>query len=192
MGASAAPRRAPRRLRQRAALPPVQPQRRAVRDADGWIKEFRSSNLEDRGFLAFGGPPRRHGRTRRGTRARLGPGRGPGTDSEPISNSQCLEPPCSVQRARAARRRGALPSTGACRALCWGGAPLTPDLPYLGRFRAQGGNLRPAFEAPLGVDCRPLKLLRRRFPTRSLSRKTNQGTADQEPGLPVDPPPEQC
>ena len=35
-------------------------------------------------WLAFGGPPRRHGCTQREKLVRLGPGRGPGTDFEPI------------------------------------------------------------------------------------------------------------
>ena len=45
--------------------------------------------------LAFGGPPRRHGCTQREKRVRLDPGRGPGTDFEPIFSFQCLNSPFS-------------------------------------------------------------------------------------------------
>ena len=44
--------------------------------------EVRTSWFEVRGFLAFGGPPRRHGRTQREKLVRLDPGRGPGTRFE--------------------------------------------------------------------------------------------------------------
>ena len=46
--------------------------------------EVRTSRMEVRGFLAFGGPPRRHGCTQREKLVRLDPGRHPGTDFERI------------------------------------------------------------------------------------------------------------
>ena len=47
-------------------------------------------------WLAFGGSPRRHGWPQLGKAVRLDPGRGPGTDFEPILNCRCLDPACSV------------------------------------------------------------------------------------------------
>ena len=60
--------------------------------------EVRTSRIEVRGFLAFGGPPRRHGCTQREKLVRLDPGRGPGTDFEPIFSFQCLNSPSSDHR----------------------------------------------------------------------------------------------
>ena len=57
--------------------------------------EAQASRIEVRGFLALGGRPRRHGRTQREKRVRLDPGRGPGTDFEPIFSFQCLNSPSS-------------------------------------------------------------------------------------------------
>ena len=54
--------------------------------ATGFTSRFepRASRIEVRGFLAFGGPPRRRGWTRLGKLVRLDPGRGPGTRFERI------------------------------------------------------------------------------------------------------------
>ena len=49
--------------------------------------------------MAFGGAPRRHGCTQREKLVRLDPGRGPGTDFEPICSFRCLNSPFSEKSA---------------------------------------------------------------------------------------------
>ena len=46
------------------------------------LRNPKTSGIEVRGFLAHGGPPRRHGWTQLEKLVRLGPGTNPGTDSE--------------------------------------------------------------------------------------------------------------
>ena len=69
----------------------------------------RSRRFEVRGFLAFGGPPRRHGRTQRGKLVRLDPGTGPGTDFEQILKTPIL----ARRRARSTQGGPRRPKMGA-------------------------------------------------------------------------------
>ena len=98
--------------------------------------------------LAFGGPPRRHGCTRRGKLVRLDPGRGPGTDlsgfalAPPLdrsdfSESHLVQTPWQLVQGRARGARGWLPSA--------------PALPCPTRFSCHTV-LRPGFELTPPID----------------------------------------